>query len=368
MRLAVWNREQAIRPARLDSGRPDSRDESMSLDEHSDSQSGIEPTIGAEPSADAATRPKASATPNAEFKPANGLQESPVLRISELSPSERKSLMSGDKAVWLENHAFTEHLAKEMSENPTESTPEWNRLSDFIEHYIDTDHEVAVWREWVRLRSRTPREREILEKQAADEELTFDNVFPRQRLKMLRAFVIAKQIPLPPETASESPHPAELHDTQLGTEAAESSGSRDKKGERSPKKRRKVEDVIRDAERHLTRNPWPGLNVLARHLKCGAATLSKACDRSAMLAKYKSDYESRSKSVSSRTAGVIVDGSVGASEPVDLDDLTRRLIEECETDEERSRINAMSRHEIAELAGVAYTEPETGKSRKSLNQ
>ena len=167
----------------------------------------------------------------------------------------------------------------------------------------------------------------------------------------------------------EASHPIVAeHDTQPVTEAAESSGSPDKKGGNSPKKGRKVKDVIKDAESHLMRNPWPGLKPLARLLSCSPSTLTKACRSSAMLAKHKSDYESRSKSVSSRTVGVNVDRSVEASEPVDLDDLTARLIEECRTDEERGRIHAMSRHEIAKLAGVAYTDADTGKSRKSLNQ
>jgi hypothetical protein len=178
----------------------------------------------------------------------------------------------------------------------------------------------------------------------------------------------AKQIPLPPETTSESPHSHAEHDTQPVTEAAESSASPENNNDISKTKGRKVEDVIKDAESHLTRSPWPGLKPLARLLKCSPSTLSKACQRSPMLAKLKSDHQSRSKSVSSRTVGVIVDGSVEASDPVDLDDLTLMLIRECRTDEERSRIHAMSRHELAAMAGIAFTDPETGKSRKSLNQ
>ena len=114
---AVRNRVQAIRPARLDSGRPDSRDESMSLDEHSDSQSGIEPTIGAEPSADAATRLKISATPNAESEPATVDAEYLCKLCADVVRSGRKISSQAKKSQWIPvpDHLIRRHDCRVVS-------------------------------------------------------------------------------------------------------------------------------------------------------------------------------------------------------------------------------------------------------------
>jgi hypothetical protein len=135
------------------------------------------------------------------------------------------------------------------------------------------------------------------------------------------------------------------------------------------RRKRKVDVVIADAEAHLLRNPWPGVNAFARLLKCSPATFSKACRKSPMLAKAKAEHEVQTKSVNAGQIQLMEDIGSDGPDPAehDIDDLTTWLVSECQTEAERARVLAMSRQEIAETAGIAYTDPESRRSRKTLN-
>lgn len=135
-------------------------------------------------------------------------------------------------------------------------------------------------------------------------------------------------------------------------------------------KGRTVEQVIADAEKHLERNPWPGHNAFAKLLNCSSATLTKACKRSPMLLKAKTEHETRSKSVSAKSGRGMEQVEVASSEPgdEDLNELLSGILANCTTDEERERVRRMPRHEAAMIAGIAFTDADTGKSRRTLNR
>ena len=130
-------------------------------------------------------------------------------------------------------------------------------------------------------------------------------------------------------------------------------------GNSSTDKKKKWQRILVDAEKHLERNPWPGLKSLARLLKCSPATLTKAVHRSPKLAKAKSEYESRTESVTPRSNTASREGQLdpGYSQIDDRDELLHRLIEDCKTDEERARIHALSQVEQLRMATLAYGDP-----------
>ena len=88
-----------------------------------------------------------------------------------------------------------------------------------------------------------------------------------------------------------------------------------------------------------------------------------------MLAKAKAEHEVQTKSVNAGQIQLMEDIGSDSPDPAehDIDDLTAWLVSECQTEAERTRVLAMSRQEIAETAGIAYTDPESRRSRKTLN-
>ncbi|MBI1314101.1 hypothetical protein GC176_22630 [bacterium] len=124
--------------------------------------------------------------------------ESPIKR-NALSPPQWTLSVSPEELTRLENHPYAKHLAKQMQESSLDSTPEWQQLKHFLHFYVGTAHEVPVWTKWIEIRSCTESERATLKRQAEEEGLTWDNVFPRQRLKILRAFVAVNGIESPPD-------------------------------------------------------------------------------------------------------------------------------------------------------------------------
>jgi hypothetical protein len=136
------------------------------------------------------------------------------------------------------------------------------------------------------------------------------------------------------------------------------------------KNRRTVEQVIADAEKHLERNPWPGLKPFARLLECSPSTLTNACKKSPMLLLAKTEHETRSKSVSAKSGRGMELVDDASSEPCDedLDELLDRALKLCTSDEDRETLRNIPKHQAAMIMGVAFTDPETGKSRKTLNR
>ncbi|MGZ0172943.1 MAG: hypothetical protein ACKVHE_25695 [Planctomycetales bacterium] len=120
------------------------------------------------------------------------------------------------------------------------------------------------------------------------------------------------------------------------------------------------QEACKAAEKHLERNPWPGLNAFALILKCAPSTLSKATKRSVKLAKAKSEHESQSKSVTARSNTAHYEGQLdpGLSSVDDHDDLIHRLINDCREPSERARILEMSTNEQLEMAAIAYGDPD----------
>lgn len=131
--------------------------------------------------------------------------------------------------------------------------------------------------------------------------------------------------------------------------------------------------VIRNAEQHLERNPWPGVNAFATIVGCAPSTISKAVKRSAVMAKAKSDSENQTKSVIAGQWSDAVGATVATvDEMPDLDgdvgddDLLSRLKADCRTDEDRAKLAAISPAKLQELAAIYLTDPDTGKPRRRV--
>ncbi len=131
--------------------------------------------------------------------------------------------------------------------------------------------------------------------------------------------------------------------------------------------------VIRNAEQHLERNPWPGVNAFAKIVGCAPSTMSKAVRRSAVMAKAKSDSENQTKFVIAGQWSDAVGATVATvDEMPDLDgdvgndDLLTPLKAECRTNEDKEKLAAMPPAKLQELAAIYLTDPDTRKPRRKV--
>ena len=117
------------------------------------------------------------------------------------------------------------------------------------------------------------------------------------------------------------------------------------------------------AETHLERNPWPGLNSLARFIKCSPSTMSKARDNSPILrAKEAEHSETRKAAKPSQLAAsqrdrLVGDGDVGES--VSVYELFNRIIAAEEDPEKRAILENMTPEKRREFVAMIERDPDS---------
>ena len=116
------------------------------------------------------------------------------------------------------------------------------------------------------------------------------------------------------------------------------------------------------AETHLERNPWPGLNALARLINCSPSTMSKARDNSLILRAKEAEYNATRKAATpgqladsqrDRLAG---DGDVGDS--VAVDELFNRIIAAEQDPKKRAILENMTPEKRREFVALIERDPD----------
>jgi hypothetical protein len=82
--------------------------------------------------------------------------------------------------------------------------PHYLALVHFLKHYVRTEHERAVWERYFEFSRPRPDSAEILEEEAQRAGLSIREYVARETLKTLHAFIVAKNIPPPQNTGTET--------------------------------------------------------------------------------------------------------------------------------------------------------------------
>ncbi|MCX7408017.1 MAG: hypothetical protein NTZ32_08035 [Planctomycetales bacterium] len=116
------------------------------------------------------------------------------------------------------------------------------------------------------------------------------------------------------------------------------------------------------AEKHLQRNPWPGLNALARLIGCSSATMSKARENSQILRAKEAEYSATrkvampSQLAESQRDGLAGDGDVGES--VSVDEMFNRIIAVENDPKKRATLENMTPEKRREYVALLESDPD----------
>lgn len=152
----------------------------------------------------------------------------------------------------------------------------------------------------------------------------------------------------------------------IETEDPRTASQPDQTNRPAPGKGMTWQESMKAAEDHCARNPFPGVNALAKIVGCSPSTMSKAIDRSAKL---RAKHDAQRKSVS---AGAMTEGAAASAkqsrepDPIDAasastDDLFRRLLEQAKPSE-RAILNAMTPAQRRELIATIEHDPDKRQS------
>lgn len=127
------------------------------------------------------------------------------------------------------------------------------------------------------------------------------------------------------------------------------------------------------AENHCGRNPFPGVNALAKIVKCSPSTMSKAINHSKKLRAKLAEHEARRTSVS---AVALTEGAAAsarqAREPdpgdaVSTAECFQRLMEQAKPSE-RVNLNAMTPAQRRELVATIEYDPDAGRRMRGRSR
>jgi hypothetical protein len=129
------------------------------------------------------------------------------------------------------------------------------------------------------------------------------------------------------------------------------------------------QEAMKAAENHCARNPFPGVNAMAKIVGCSSSTMSKAIDRSAKLRAKLAEQEAQRKSV---FAGAMSDATAASAkqtrerDPINAaststDDLFHRLVEQAKPSE-RAKLNAMTPEQRRQLIATIEHDPDEAQT------
>jgi len=115
--------------------------------------------------------------------------------------------------------------------------------------------------------------------------------------------------------------------------------------------------IMKLAEDHCARNPFPGVNALATILKCSPSTIRKAIEHSQKLRRYRDKFEQERKPgnhkamTAAHAASAKQSRECNPAEAVSTDEIFRALLEQAK-EHERAALHALSDSQRRELVAA----------------